>query len=155
MRDISNSESRWLNSLWIVSMISKKDTFKFKLSLSLWILMCFVMNNVLSESRWNWLFSLVQRAWCSFACLEGGITVTCLCHTPSTQYALAAFYADFWSVLQWHAEAFLRKTQNSLTFFDQLLIRIHYPTGFGLTITRSSVWLQASLTPVQCSLWDA
>jgi len=50
-----------------------------------------------------------------------------------------------------HAKAFLRQTQNSITFFDQLLIRIHYPTGFGLTIT-SSVWLQASLTPVQCSL---
>jgi len=33
------------------------------------------------------------------------------------------------------AKAFLRQTQNSLTFFDQLLIRIHYPTGFGLTIT--------------------
>ena len=38
-----------------------------------------------------------------------------------------------------HAEAFLRQAQNSLTFSDQLLIRIHYPTGFGLTITRGSV----------------
>jgi len=39
------------------------------------------------------------------------------------------------------------KTQNSLTFFDQLLIRAHYPTGIGLDITRSSVWLQAKLRP--------
>jgi len=61
MRDILNSENRWLNSLWIVSMISKLDAFKLKFSLSLWIPMCFVMNDVLSESRWNWLFSLVQR----------------------------------------------------------------------------------------------
>jgi len=37
-------------------------------------------------------------------------------------------------------------------FFNQLLIRIHYPTGFGLIITRTSVLLQTSLTPVQCSL---
>ena len=43
------------------------------------------------------------------------------------------------TVIYTYAEAFLRQTQNSLTFFDQLLIRIHYPTGFGLTITRSSV----------------
>jgi len=27
------------------------------------------------------------------------------------------------------AETFLRQTQNSLTFFDQLPIRVHYPTG--------------------------
>jgi len=59
------------------------------------------------------------------------------------------------TVIYTYAKAFLHQTQNSLTFFDQLLIRIHYPTGFGLTITRSSVWLQASLTPVQCSLYDA
>jgi len=39
-------------------------------------------------------FSLVQRVGCSFACLEGGITVACLRHTQSTEYALAAFYAD-------------------------------------------------------------
>ena len=57
-RDILNSKNWWLNSLWIVSMISKQDTFK--LSLPLWIPMCFVMNDVLTESRWNWLFSLVQ-----------------------------------------------------------------------------------------------
>jgi len=37
------------------------------------------------------------------------------------------------TVIYTHAEAFLRQTQNSLTSFDQLLIRIHYPTGFGLT----------------------
>jgi len=43
------------------------------------------------------------------------------------------------TVIYTHAEAFLRQTQNSLTFSDQLLILIHYPTGFGLTITRSSV----------------
>ena len=55
-------------------------------------------------------------------------------------------------VISTHAEAFLRLTQNSLTSFDQLLIRIHYPTGFGLTIKRRSVWLEASLTPVQRSL---
>jgi len=47
-------------------------------SLSLRIPMCFVMNDVLSESRWNWLFPLVQRVGCGFACLEGGITVACL-----------------------------------------------------------------------------
>jgi len=56
------------------------------------------------------------------------------------------------TVIYTHADAFLRQTQNSITFFDQLLIRIHYPTGFGLTIARSSAWLQANLTPVQCSL---
>ena len=43
------------------------------------------------------------------------------------------------TVIYTHAEAFLRQTQNSLTFFNQLLIRIHYPSGFGLAITRSSV----------------
>jgi len=43
------------------------------------------------------------------------------------------------TVICTHAEAFLRQTQNSLTVFDQLLPRIHYPTGFGLTITKSSV----------------
>jgi len=59
------------------------------------------MNDVLSESRWNWLFSLVQRVGCSFACLEGGITVAFLRHTLSAEYALAAFYVDFLSVLQW------------------------------------------------------
>jgi len=89
MRDILKSKNRWVNSLWIVSMISKYDDFKFKLSLSL----CFVMNDVLSESRWNWLFSLVQGG-CSFAYLEGGVTVACLHYTLSTEYALAAFYAD-------------------------------------------------------------
>jgi len=31
---------------------------------------------------------------CSFACLEGGITVACLRHTLSTECALARFYAD-------------------------------------------------------------
>ena len=36
-------------------------------------------------------------------------------------------------------KAFLRQTQNSLNFFDHLLIRMHYPTGFGLAITSSSV----------------
>jgi len=39
------------------------------------------------------------------------------------------------AVICTHAEAFLRQTQNSLTFFDQLLIRVHYPTEFSL------VWL--------------
>jgi len=39
-------------------------------------------------------FSLVQRAGCSFAGLEGWITVACLHHTPSAEYALAEFYAD-------------------------------------------------------------
>jgi len=29
-----------------------------------------------------------------FACSEGGITVACLRHTLSTEYALDAFYAD-------------------------------------------------------------
>ena len=51
------------------------------------------------------------------------------------------------TVICTHAEAFLRQTQNSLTFFGQLLIRIHYPAGFVLTIT-SSAWIQASLAPV-------
>jgi len=41
-------------------------------------------------------------------------------------------------VIDTHAEAFLRQTKNYLTFFDQLPIRVHYPTGFGLAITRSS-----------------
>jgi len=39
-------------------------------------------------------FSLVQMVGFSFACSEGGITISCLRHTPSTEYALAAFYAD-------------------------------------------------------------
>jgi len=43
------------------------------------------------------------------------------------------------AVICTHAEAFLRQTQNSLTFFDQLLIRVHYPTEFSLAIARSSV----------------
>jgi len=38
------------------------------------------------------------------------------------------------TVISTHAEEFLRQTQNSLTFFDQHQIRIHYPTGFGLTV---------------------
>jgi len=38
-----------------------------------------------------------------------------------------------------HAEAFVRQTQNSLTFFDQLPIRVHYPTGFGFAIARRYV----------------
>jgi len=37
------------------------------------------------------------------------------------------------------SKAFLRQTQNSLTFFDQISIHVHYPTGFGLAIPRSSV----------------
>ena len=43
------------------------------------------------------------------------------------------------TVICTHADSFQRQTQNSLTLIDQLLIRIHYPTGLGLTITRSSV----------------
>jgi len=43
------------------------------------------------------------------------------------------------AVIYTHAEASLRQTQNSLTFFDQLPIRARYPTGFGLAITTSSV----------------
>jgi len=43
------------------------------------------------------------------------------------------------AVIYTHAEAFLRQTQNSLTFFDQLPARVHYPTGFGFAIARSSV----------------
>ena len=35
IRDILNSKNQWLNSLRIVSTISKQDAFKFKLSLSL------------------------------------------------------------------------------------------------------------------------
>jgi len=35
------------------------------------------------------------------------------------------------AVIYTHAEAFLCQTQNSFTFFDQLPIRVHYPTGFG------------------------
>jgi len=38
-------------------------------------------------------FSLVKRVGCSFACLEGGITVACLRRRLSTEYALVAFYA--------------------------------------------------------------
>jgi len=41
------------------------------------------------------------------------------------------------AVIFTHAEAFLRQTQNSLIFFDQLPIRVHYPTGFDLAITSS------------------
>jgi len=44
------------------------------------------------------------------------------------------------------------QTQNSLTYFDQLPICVHYPTWCGLAIARSTVWLQARLTPVQCPL---
>jgi len=33
------------------------------------------------------------------------------------------------TVIYKHAEAFLRHTLNSLPFFDQLIIRVHYPTG--------------------------
>jgi len=43
------------------------------------------------------------------------------------------------AVIYTHAEAFLRQTQNSLTFFDQLPLRVHYHIGFGLAIARSSV----------------
>jgi len=43
------------------------------------------------------------------------------------------------AVIDTHARAFLRQTQNSLTFFDQLPIRVHYPAVLGLAITRSSV----------------
>jgi len=43
------------------------------------------------------------------------------------------------AVIYTHAEAFIRQTQNSLTFVDQLPIRVHYPSGFGLAIARSSV----------------
>jgi len=39
-------------------------------------------------------FSRVERVGCSFACLGGGITVACLRHALSTEYALVAFYAD-------------------------------------------------------------
>jgi len=49
------------------------------------------------------------------------------------------------AVIYAHAEAFLRQAQHSLTFFDQLPIRVHYSTGFSLAIARSSVWLQARL----------
>jgi len=43
------------------------------------------------------------------------------------------------TVIYTNAEAFLRQAQNSLTFYDKLLIRVHYPTAFGVIITRSSV----------------
>jgi len=43
------------------------------------------------------------------------------------------------AVIYAHAEAFLRQAQHSLTFFDQLPIRVHYSTGFSLAIARSSV----------------
>jgi len=43
------------------------------------------------------------------------------------------------AVIYTHAEAFLRQTLNSLTFFDQLPICLHYPIGFGLAIVRISV----------------
>jgi len=43
------------------------------------------------------------------------------------------------TVIYTHAEAFLRQAQNCRTFFDQLPIRVHYPTGFDLAIAKSSV----------------
>jgi len=43
------------------------------------------------------------------------------------------------AVIYTHAEAFLHQTHNSLTFLDQLPVRVHYPTEFGLAIARSSV----------------
>jgi len=43
------------------------------------------------------------------------------------------------AVIYTRAEAFLRQTLNTLTFFDQLPICVHYPTGFGFAIARISV----------------
>ena len=55
----------------------------------------FIVNSDVFYYEWrplwiemNWLFSLVQRVRCSFACLEGGIAVACLRHALSTKYAL-------------------------------------------------------------------
>jgi len=64
---------------------------------------------------------------------------------PHTKYGIRASCILCWlmlvsaTVICAHTKAFLRQTHNSLTLSDQLLIRMHYPTGFGLTIT-SSVW---------------
>ena len=112
-----------------------------------------------SLNRDETYFFRLFRVGCSFASLQGGTNCSLL--APLTKYGIRASCILCWlvlvsaTVIYTHAEAFLRQAQNYLIFFYQLLIRIHYPTGFALTITRSSVWLQASLKPVQCSLLDA
>jgi len=75
----------------------------------------------------------------------------CSLLAPHTKYGIRASCILCWlmlvsaAVIYAHAEAFLRQAQHSLTFFDQLPIRVHYSTGFSLAIARSSVWLQARL----------
>ena len=59
--------------------------------------MCFVMNDGLSESRWNWPFSLVQMVRCSFACLEGGDNCSLL--APHTKYGIRASCILCWLML--------------------------------------------------------
>ena len=77
---------------------------------------------------------------------------------PHAKYGIRVWCILCWlvlvcaTVIYTHAEAFLRQTQICLTCFDQLPIRLHYPTSFDLAIARSSVWPQAKLRPVQCSL---
>jgi len=101
-------------------------------------------------------FCRLFRGW-DVVCLFRGWG-NCGLLAPHTKYGMHACNIFCWlmlvsaTVICTHADSFQRQTQNSLTLIDQLLIRIHYPTGLGLTITRSSVWLQASPKPAQCSL---
>jgi len=155
MRDISKSENRWLNSLWIVSMISKQDDFKFTPT--------FIVNSDVFCCEWRPVW--IEMKLNFFACSVGGMLFrlfrgwdSCSLLAPHTKYGIPTSCILCWlmlvsaAVICTHAEAFLLQTQNSLTFFDQLPIRVHYPTGLSLAIARSSVWLQARLRPVQCSL---
>jgi len=52
----------------------------------------FIVNSDVFCYEWRSLWIEMKLAF--FTCSEGGITVACLHHTLSTEYALAAFYAD-------------------------------------------------------------
>ena len=66
MRDISNFDNRWLNSLWILSMISKQSAFQIQT-------LTFIVNSDMFCYEWRPFWMDTTLTFC--ACLEGGITL--------------------------------------------------------------------------------
>jgi len=99
----------------------------------------FIVNSEVFGYEWRPLWTEMKLTF--FACSEGRMWFrlfrerdNCSLLAPHTKYGIHASCILCWlmlvsaTVIYTHAEAFLR--QNSLTFFDQLLIHIHYPSGF-------------------------
>ena len=68
------------------------------------------------------------------ACIKSATHTVCFFNVGLLLISLFSELVMLWSLV-----AITRQTQNPLTTFDQLPIRVHYPTGFCLAIARSSV----------------